>query len=96
MGNGCELFQPNSQYLFESGHKMAADGARSELLVMIQKGRDVLSRLESIAFIDLLLIHVEDFPNFWIETLRLVEGLQKRVAYAGAVLQICLDIQACA
>lgn len=73
---------------------MAADGARSELLVMIRKGRDVLSRLESIAFIDLPSIHVEDFPNFWIETLRLVEGLHERVAYAGAVLQICLDIQA--
>jgi hypothetical protein len=50
------------------------DRAREEILNMTRKGREVLSQLESIAFIDLRSIKVDEFPGFWIETIRVFEG----------------------
>jgi hypothetical protein len=74
--------------------KVPADRARGEILDMIRKGREALLQLESIALIDLRSIQVDKFPGFWIETIRVVEGLHERVARADAVLQL-LDMQAC-
>lgn len=75
--------------------KVPADRARGELLDMVRKGREVLLQLESIAFVDLHSIQVDEFQDFWIKTIRVVEGLYERVAQADAVLQLRLDMQTC-
>ena len=62
--------------------------AHRELLAIVQKGREVLSQVESIAFINLQSIKVEEFPDFWIETLRVVEGLHEQMSVAKAVLRL--------
>jgi hypothetical protein len=49
--------------------------------------------LESIASIDLQSIQAADFPNFWIETVRVVSGLNERIAHADAVFRLPLDTQ---
>jgi len=63
---------------------------QKEILDMAQKGRQALLQLESIAFVDFSSIQIDDFPGFWIETMRVMEGLNERVAQADAVLQLCL------
>lgn len=72
--------------------EVSADRARGEMLDMIRKGRKAISQLESIAFIDLRLIQADEFRNFWIETIRVIEGLNERVTRAGAALEprLCL------
>ena len=57
--------------------KVSADRACGEMLDMIRKGRKVISQLESIVFIDLHLIQADEFRNFWIETIRVIERLNE-------------------
>jgi hypothetical protein len=66
--------------------KVPAACGCGEILDMAQRGRDALAQLESIAFIDLRSIQVDDFPGLWIEFIRVSEGLHDRVAQADAVL----------
>lgn len=68
--------------------KLPEDPTHEEVLDMVRKGRQALLQLESIAFIDLRSTQVDDFPGFWIETMRVVQGLNERVAQADAVLQL--------
>jgi hypothetical protein len=74
--------------------KMPADKAREELMATIQKGREALLQLESIAFIDPHSIQ-DDSPNFWLGLIRIVEGLTERISHTDAVLQLCSYIHAC-
>jgi hypothetical protein len=71
--------------------KMPADRARGELMAMVQKGREALLRLGSIAFTDTQSIRGDNLQQFC----RVVEGLHERVAHAEAVLRWCPDIQTC-
>ena len=60
-------------------------------MAMIRKGKQALLQLESIAFVDLQSIQAADFQDFWIETIRVIEGIHERIAHANAALQLCLD-----
>jgi hypothetical protein len=71
--------------------KVPAISAHGELMAMIRKGKQMLLQLESIAFIDLQSIQAADFPDFWVETIRVIEGIHERIAHANAALQLCLD-----
>jgi len=73
--------------------QVPADRALEELTEMIRKGREALLQMESIALIDLRSIHVDEFRDFWINVVRVVEGLYERVAQAEAVLQLRLGVQ---
>ena len=72
--------------------EVSADCACGEMLDMIRKGRKAISQLESIVFIDLHLIQADEFQNFWIETIYVIEGLNEQVTRAGAALEphLCL------
>ena len=70
---------------------MPADGARRELTTIIQKGREVLLQLESISFVDFQSIPADDFQDFYIEMVHVIEGLHERCALARAVLEMCFD-----
>lgn len=59
--------------------KVPAARGRGEILDMAQKGRNALAQLESITFIDLRSIQVDDFPGFWMEFIRVSEELHDRV-----------------
>jgi hypothetical protein len=75
--------------------EVPADRARGEILDIIRKGREALLQLESIAFIDLSSIQADKFQSFWIETIRVIEGLKERVTRADAALEprSCLTCQ---
>lgn len=73
--------------------KVPADRAREEILDTVRKGREALLQLKSIAFIDLRSIKVDEFQGFWIETIRVFEGLHERVAQADVVLRLRSDTQ---
>src|ERR1700722_3835217 len=71
--------------------KLPAINAHGELMAMIRKGKQALLQLESIAFVVLQSIQAADFQDFWIETIRVIEGIHERIAHANAALQLCLD-----
>ena len=71
--------------------KVPEDRARGEVLDIIRKGREALLQLESITSIDLRSIQADEFRAFWIETIRVTNGLSERVAQADAVFRLCLD-----
>jgi hypothetical protein len=75
--------------------KVPADRARGELLDMVRKGREALLQLKSIAFIDLRSIQIDEFRDFWIDTIRVIEGLNERVAQADLALRLHYDMQTC-
>lgn len=60
-----------------------SDRAREDIQDMIQNGREALFQLESIPFIDLRSIQVDEYQSFWIECIRVIEGLSQ----ADAVLR---------
>jgi hypothetical protein len=72
--------------------EVSADRARGEVLDIIRKGREALLQLESIAFIDLRSIQADEFRSLWIESIRVIEGLNERVTRADAALEprLCL------
>ena len=71
---------------------MPVDHACGEILAMIQKGRDALLDLETIAYIDLHSVKHKDFPNFFIEMVCIIEGLHEQIAHADEVLQVMQTI----
>ena len=80
-------------YCLELGHvKVPVDHARGEILAMVQKGRDALLDLETIAYIDLHSVKHKDFPNFFIEMVRVIKGLHERIARADEVLRVMQTI----
>jgi hypothetical protein len=83
----------NFVFLEFGGIDMPADRARGELMAMIQDGRLALLQLESIASIDFKSIPSDDFRHFWIDAVRVVEGLHERIAIASALLQTHSDTQ---
>jgi hypothetical protein len=81
------------EFPFQAASAWLEIRAGGDLVAMIQKGREVLLQLESIASIDLQSIQAADFPNFWIETVRVVSGLNERIAHVDAVFRLPLDTQ---
>jgi hypothetical protein len=63
--------------------EVAADRARGEILDIIRKGREALFQLESIA----CSIRDDEYRSFWLETIRVIEGLNEQVTRADAALQ---------
>jgi hypothetical protein len=63
-----------------------ADCARGEILDVIRMGRGALLELELIVFIDLHSIQADEFQSFWIESIRVIEGLNELVTRADAAL----------
>jgi hypothetical protein len=48
--------------------------------------------LESIAYLDFRTVEVgDDFATFWMDAIRVVEGLHEQVARADVVLRLCSD-----
>ena len=93
-GTGANFTHRAANAFFGIGPvKVPADLAREEIKDMIRKGREALLQLESIALIDLRSIQADEFRGFWIETIRIIEGLHERVAQADVVLQLRLDMQ---
>jgi hypothetical protein len=55
--------------------EVRSDRAREETVDMIQKLKEALSQLESVAFIDLRSIQLDEYQSFWIECIRVIQGL---------------------
>ena len=72
---------------------MPANLVEEELMVIVQKGRESLLQLESIAFVDLRSVQANEFRTFWIEAVRVIQGLSERLAQADTVLHLRSDIQ---
>ena len=70
------------------------DGTHEEILDMVRKGRQELLQLESIASIDFRSIQVDDFPDLWIDAMRVIGGLSERIAQADVVLELRSEVQA--
>jgi hypothetical protein len=64
------------------------DHARGEIMTMIRNGREVLLQLKSIAHLDFQSVPAGDFPNFWMETVRVIEGLHEQIAHADVAVQM--------
>jgi hypothetical protein len=93
-GTGANLSHRAVNSFFNVGLiKVPAERARGEITDMVRRGREVLLRLESIGFIDLHSIRANEFQDFWIKAIRVIEGLHERVAQADVVLQRHLDVQ---
>lgn len=73
---------------------MDHDGTHEEILDMVRKGRQELLQLESIASIDFRSIQVDDFPDLWIDAMRVIGGLSERIAQADVVLELRSEVQA--
>jgi hypothetical protein len=59
-----------------------------EILDMVRRGRQALLRVEAIPTIDLRSIKAEEFRGLWLDTIRVVVGLNERIAQADAALQL--------
>jgi hypothetical protein len=65
---------------------------REEIRTVIRNGREALLRLESIAYLDFRTVEAgDDFATFWMDAIRVVEGLHEQVARADVVLRLCSD-----
>jgi hypothetical protein len=65
---------------------MPVEHAREEMMNLIRDGRGALVRIEAIAFVDFGSSGPDDFPRFWMELMRVLEGLNERIALASAIL----------
>jgi len=72
---------------------MPADRVEEELMVIVRKGRESLLQLESIAFVDLCSVQANEFRTFWIDAVRVIQGLSERLAQADTVLRLHSDMQ---
>jgi hypothetical protein len=89
-GTGASFsYRATNAFLGIGPLEIPADRTRGEILDLIRKGRRALLQLESIAFIDLRSIKPDEFQGFWIEAVRVIEGLNERVTRADVALQPC-------
>jgi hypothetical protein len=73
--------------------KVPVERACEELSTIIKDGDGVLSRLESIAYIDFQSIPAGGFPTLYVEILHVTKHLHEQIAQAKMVLQAYLDMQ---
>lgn len=67
--------------------KPPADLALGEVKALVEKGREALVQMKSLAFVDIQSIQRDDYPNFWMEVVSVIEGIQERLVQAIEVLQ---------